>query len=318
MKLRELPIGLYGAVMGLAGLGIAARACAPLFPGVFRAPAYFTEPWVALAAIVFVVLVLLYALKVFLCPEEVKREFLNPAQMGFCAAMPVGMTILAAGVLPYVPEVADALWWAGTVLLAAFQLWGLSRLALARIALAQVNGGWLILFVGGIVVPAAGVPLGHTTIAAAMFAFSACASVLLLLALVARMLAAPPLPEPLRPSWFILLVPPSLISAFGPALLGLPALEHLFLLALALLAGLLAYARRLPQWPFTPAWWALTFPLDAFAFSAARYAQSHPGEIWRLVAGAGIVLATAAVVLVLLRSAINGVGSTLSKADAVL
>ena len=37
---------MYGAVMGLAGLGLTARAAAPVWPGVFRAPAYFTEPWV--------------------------------------------------------------------------------------------------------------------------------------------------------------------------------------------------------------------------------------------------------------------------------
>ena len=43
---------MYGAVMGLAGLGLTARAAAPLFPGVFRAPAYFTELWVGLAVLI--------------------------------------------------------------------------------------------------------------------------------------------------------------------------------------------------------------------------------------------------------------------------
>ena len=48
MSVRDLPIGFYGAVMGLAGLALSARAAAPVFPGVVRAPAYFTEPWALL------------------------------------------------------------------------------------------------------------------------------------------------------------------------------------------------------------------------------------------------------------------------------
>ena len=43
---------MYGAVMGLAGLGpYRARRGDRCLPGVFRAPAYFTEPWVLLGAI---------------------------------------------------------------------------------------------------------------------------------------------------------------------------------------------------------------------------------------------------------------------------
>lgn len=305
MKLRSLPIGLYGAVMGLAGLGLAARAAAPLFPGVFRAPAYFTEPWIALAVLVFLFLLVSYSMKIGLHFDEVRSEFTNPAQMGFCAALPVGMTILAAGLAPYLPGVADALWWTGVVLLVAFQAWGFYRLIFTRIALAQVNAGWLILFVGGIVAPAAGIVLGHAKVSTALFTFSAALSVLLVGLLLVRMLAAPPLPEPLRPSWFILLVPTSLISAFGPAILGLPALEHLYFLSIAFLAGALVYLRRLAHWPFTPAWWSMTFPLDAFALSAARYAQTHPAPLWKALAGAGLVLATAAVALVLLRSVLQ-------------
>ena len=43
MLLKNLPIGMYGAVMGLVGLGLTARATATVLPGYLRAPAYFTE-----------------------------------------------------------------------------------------------------------------------------------------------------------------------------------------------------------------------------------------------------------------------------------
>ena len=72
MNLKRLHIGSYGAVMGLAGLGLTARAAAPLFPGAIRAPAYFTEVWVALGAIALVVLIGAYLAKLFRYPNSVK------------------------------------------------------------------------------------------------------------------------------------------------------------------------------------------------------------------------------------------------------
>jgi tellurite resistance protein len=300
---KNLPIGMYGAVMGLVGLGLAARAAAPLFPGVFRAPAYFTELWVALGLMAFLVLFPLYLVKILRYPDAARADFTNPVSMGFCAAFPVGMLILSAGLAPYARDIANAMWWIAAILLVTYQLWGLWRIFTTRIALAQVNAGWLILFVGGIVAPNGGVALGNTAMSSVLFTVSAIASVPLLAVLVLRLARGPSLPEPLRPTWFILLVPPSLVSVHGSSLLGITVLEELFLAALPVLAVLLYYARNLPRWPFSAAWWAMTFPLDAFAFAAVRYAQTHEAPAWRVLAGVGMVLATGAVALVLLRSA---------------
>jgi len=300
---KNLPIGMYGAVMGLVGLGLAARAAAPLFPGVLRAPAYFTELWVALGLVAFLLLLPLYVIKILKYPEAARGDFTNPVTMGFCAAFPVGMLILAAGLAPYLPDVANAIWWIAAILLVTYQLWGLWRILSTRIGLAQVNAGWLILFVGGIVAPNGGVVLGNMAMSSLLFTVSAIVSVPLLAVLVLRLIKGPSLPEPLRPTWFILLVPPSLVSVHGSSLLGFSLLEELFLAALPVLAVLLYYARNLRRWPFSAAWWAMTFPLDAFAYAAVRYAQTHEAPAWRMVAGVAVVLATAAVALVLLRSA---------------
>src|SRR6185436_7899248 len=55
-SLRYLPVALFGAVMGLSGLVLSARAAATALPGIVRAPAYFTEPWAALGALAFALL----------------------------------------------------------------------------------------------------------------------------------------------------------------------------------------------------------------------------------------------------------------------
>src|SRR5712691_8646177 len=136
---------MYGAVMGLAGLGLTARAAATVFPGFLRAPAYFTEPWVALGALFLAALLPLYLLKLFKFPAAVKEDFTNPATLGFCGALPVGMTLVAGGIAPYSPFIGNLLWWAGCALLFAFQVWALLRWLSGGIELARLNAGWLII-----------------------------------------------------------------------------------------------------------------------------------------------------------------------------
>ena len=305
--MRNLHIGMYGAVMGLAGLGLTARAAAPLFPGVFRAPAYFTELWVALGALALLILLALYLVKFFLDRKAVGEDFTNPALMGFTGALPVGMTLVAGGLGPYAPQFASCLWWSGCLLLTAFQVWGIGRWLAGQVPLDKLNTGWLILVVGGIVVPGPGIGLGHADAARFFFGASACGALVLLPLLFARAALAAPLPEAMRPSWFILLVPPSLIYANGLALYPQAhALESLYPASLVLLLALLVYARGFWRWPFGPPWWAFTFPLDALAYAATRYAQEHPGGAWKAIAGAAVLLATLVVALVLARSLLAG------------
>jgi tellurite resistance protein len=294
---------MYGAVMGLAGLALTARAAASVWPGVLRAPAYFTEPWVLLGTIALVLLLFLYFLKGIRNPRSVKDDFINPMTLGFCGALPVGMSLVAGGLGPYAPGFSQALWWLSFALLSAFQVWALVRLLSGGIELGQVNPGWLIILVGGIVLPGPGISLGLVEASRFSFGVSASVAPILMALLFYRVIVGPALPDALRPGWFILLVPPSLIYANGLALFPEAVfLENLFYFALALGVALLVVSRRLLRWPFGPPWWAFTFPLDALAYAAARYAQEHPEPLWRGVCAATLVLATLFVLLVLLRT----------------
>lgn len=300
-SLRFVPVGLFGAVMGLAGLGLAGRAAMPVAP----VPARFPEFWIALAALALTALLATYVLKVLRHGAAVREELANPALIGFCAALPVGMTLVAAGVEPHSATLAQGLWWCGVLLMLALQAWALTLLLRRRVGIVHINGGWLIVLVGGIVMPFAGLPLGHRELAAAMFCVSAFAAPFVMGAIFYRMKTGPALPEGLRPSAFILLVPPSLIYVNGDTLWpgqGVPPLEWLYYLALPLAAALFLSARQFWRWPFGAPWWAFTFPLDALAGAAAHFAQAHPAGPWRPLAGGLLLLATAAVVLVLFRT----------------
>jgi tellurite resistance protein len=307
LSVRNLPLGLFGAVMGIVGLGLTARATATVLPGFLRAPAYFTELWVALGTLLFMVLIVAYSLKVVRHADAVKAEFWNPVTLGFCGALPVGMSLVAGGIAPYLPGTGQALWWASFVLLLAFQMFTLYRWLSGGIELAQLNAGWLIVMVGGIVLPGPAFTLGLAEAARFTFGVSATVAPILMALLLYRAAFGPALPEPLRPSWFILLVPPSLVYANGVALYqGAFFLENLYFFGLVLGVALLAYARGFARWGFAASWWAFTFPLDALAYAAARYAQDHPEPLWRGLAGATLALATLFVLAVLWRTLRSG------------
>ena len=294
---------MYGAVMGLAGLGLSARAAAPVLAGTVRAPAYFTEPWVLLGALTLLVLLPLYLLKLLRHPGQVREDFTNPALLGFSGALPVGMFLVAGGIAPYSFVIGNILWWTGFALLSAFQVWALSRWLSGSIELAQVNAGWLIVLVGGIVAPGPGLALGNEEASRFIFGVSAAAAPLLMALLFYRAVLGAPLPERLRPSWFILLVPPALIYANGMLLFpGNAFLENLFFASLMLALALFLSSRNFFKWQFGAPWWAFTFPLDALAYAAARYAQDHPSMLWKGVCAATLALATLFVALVLVRS----------------
>ena len=297
------PIGAFGAVMGLAGLGLSARAAAPVLAGSVRAPAHLTEPWILLAALAFAWLLPAYLWKLVKSPRAVREEFTDPVRMGFCATLPVGMTLLAGGLAPYLPGLASVLCIGGAALLLAMQAWGLWRLLAGGVELTHVNASWFVLFIGGIVVPGSALALGHEGLARFCFGVSATFTPLVTCLVLVRAVVAQALPGALRPTWFILLVPPTLIFANGIALFrDFVFLENLYPFALVLTAALLAYARESARWPFGVIWWGITFPLDALAYAAAHYAGSHRAPVWTWLCAATLLLAAAAVLLVLARS----------------
>ena len=303
-----MPMGVFGAVMGLAGLGLAARSTASAVPGYVRAPAWLTEPWIALAAIVFVVLLVRYTGKLMGYPEEVRNELRNPLTLGFCGTLPVAMFLVGGGIAnyPYLLKVGNVIWWCGFVLLLAFQVWMLVRWLSGAIDPGHINAGWLIVMVGGIVAPGPGATLGNLEGSRFLFGLSACAAPILVAVLFYRAITRAPMPELLRPSWFVLLVPPSLIYANGMLLYpSLRFLEFLFPFALVLAVALLIVSRGFLNWPYSPVYWTFTFPLDALAYAAARYANDHPAPLWRAVAGGTLLLAAAFVLIALAKALLS-------------
>lgn len=292
--LRGLPLGIYGMVMGLTGLGLAWRAAG--------APAWLSEPWIALGAAVLALLFALHLAKLVRHADAVRVELANPALLGFCGALPVGLSLVAAGLAAHAAGLAAVLWWIAYGLHLAFMAGGVVRW-LAGMKLAEFNTGWIILMVGGIVVPVGGLPLGYARAAEWLFAASVALAPVLMGLSAWRAASPPPLPAAARPTWFVLLAPPMLLYINGPDVWAPSAwLDAAYFGGMLLALWLLFYARRFWRWPFSPGWWSFTFPLDAVAVASLRYADAHPAPLWRGLAWAALALATACVLLVAART----------------
>ncbi|MDH4094480.1 MAG: hypothetical protein OEV81_06800 [Betaproteobacteria bacterium] len=288
--LGVLPLGIYGMVMGLTGLGLAWRAAG--------APAWVSEPWIFLGAVAFALLAALHVAKLWRYPRAVLAELRAAPLLGFCGAIPVALSLVSAGLAPHAVPIAATLWWIAYALHLAFMAGGVARW-LAGMKLAELNPGWIILMVGGIVVPLGGLTLGYVQAAAWLFAASVALAPAVMGLVAWRAASAPPLPEAARPTWFVLLAPPMLLYINGPEVWAPgPWIDAAFLGGLLLWLWLLWFARRFARWPFSMAWWAFTFPLDAVASAAWRYADAHAAPLWRGLAWAALALATIAVLLV--------------------
>src|SRR5262249_5947595 len=139
---------------------------------------------------------------------------------------------------------------------------------LRGIELAQVHGGWMIMLLGGLVFPPSGIALGHLEMARFMYGAAIIAAPFVVGMIFYRITVGPALPDALKPTCFIMLVPGGLLYANYPPLSGelpLYALAGTFYCGVVMLAALLVFARRCLSWPFGPPWWAFTFPLDAMA-----------------------------------------------------
>ena len=305
---ERFPASLFGAPMGLTGLGLVLRDAHNLWP----IPAWLAEFWVWAGILVFCVFVVFYALKWLRFRAAALVELSDPLRMCYVSALPVGGSLVAGGLLPYAPALADGLWWVCAILFIALQVWGLARW-FGGIELAQIHGGWMIMLLAGLVFPISGLPLHHLELTRFMYGAAIIAAPFVVGFIVFRMVAGPPLPDTLKPTAFIILVPGGLLYGNYPVVSGevpLYALAATFYCAVTVLAALLIFARRCDRWPFSPAWWAFTFPLDSMAAGGLRHlriagAMADGGAAnpaWTMLAAGLLALAFLAVCIVSLRA----------------
>lgn len=299
-SVRYLHVSWFGLAMGVAGLaGVLRAAVLPL--GVSLAVAHAVG---AIAIVFQAALLAVYAVKLARYPGVVLDDFQAPTTMGFAATLPVSLLLVSGCLAAWQPDVGRAIWWCGGGLLVLLQVLGLARWLAGGIDFGQMNTGWMILALGGLPAPASGSALALEAPAGVLFGIAVAASPLMLGLLFWRTVAGPVLPPAMRPTSFILLVPPALIYAGYPPSGGeVPFwVTGSFYLAVVLTGALMVSSRTFVRWPFGAPWAAFTFPLTAVSSAAVRHLALNTSGLSAVVGWLALLLAAGAVTLVLSRA----------------
>ncbi len=151
-----LPVGLFGAVMGLTGLSVAWR----LAHARYGAPEWVALAIAAVAVAVFVLVVAGYAVKLVTAFGAVREEFRHPIAGNLFGTVLISLLLLPIVLEPYAHRFAQSLWAVGAAGIFVFAWLMVSRWMSDRQQAAHATPAWIIPVVGLLDVPLALPPLG--------------------------------------------------------------------------------------------------------------------------------------------------------------
>ena len=268
--LTRVPASFFGIVLGVVGLGNTWRAATKLW----HLPPLIGEVLLGLGALIWLALVILYALKWVLARSDALSEARNPIQCCFIGLAGVSTMLVGIAFLPYTRPVAEVIYIVGAVFTLAFAAWRTGLLWQGdRDHSATTPVLYLPTVAGGFVMSGGAGALGYVdwgqlAFGVAFFSWLAVESVL-----IHRLYTLPAMPLPLRPTLGIQLAPPAVGAiAYGAINGGAPDLTSHVMMGYAILQALVLI-RLLPwilQQPFTASYWAFTFGVTALATAPLR------------------------------------------------
>lgn len=313
--LKFLMPGWFAIVMGWTGLSLAWHRAAPLM-GDWAGAASLVAALVAGA--VFVLLLAASVLRWQRYPQALAEDLRHPVRHAFVAAVPISLLLLAtaAVALDGPGPVAHTAWAIASALELAVTVWAMGRWLSdkpgAGLAWPSITPILFIPIVGNVVVPLAGVALGHPLWSAAQFAIGLLLWPVALALLAVRIGTQGLWPQRLLPATFITVAPPAVI---GLAVLQLGAPVMLAWAAWGVALFFLLWSgtvvRRMLAQPFGVPFWGLSFPLAAFAALSLRLAsgEAAPGQpmvLWAMLALALATLVILALSLATIRGLLSG------------
>lgn len=307
-SMRNLPVNLFASVMGLSGLALAWRL-AHISLG---APAFVGEAIGAFAFGVFVLISLGYLTKLARHPEAVHAEFHHPVAGNFFGTIVISVLLLSAVAEPHNASAARAIWTVGSVATFALGFVVVSRLLKGQVDASHAVPAWLIPGVATLDIAVTG---GHLPMAWAaelnLFA-GAVGSVLALVLfamIVSRLVHRDPLATAMTPSLMILVAPFAVGFLAYSNIVGIDRFAALlFYFALFMFAVVAPKVFR-PSVEFSPAWWAIGFPMAALVNAALKYAEfrsSGPLRVLAVVLLGVLSLALAILTVRTVRIALSG------------
>lgn len=284
-SIRNLPVNLFASVMGLSGLAMAWR----LAHVSLGAPAAIGEAVAAFAVAAFVLVTFGYLLKAVKHWQAVHAEFHHPVAGNFFGTVVISLLLLSAIAAPYSSMVANGLWILGVAVTFALSFVVVSRLLKGQVDASHAVPAWLIPGVATLDIAVTGGQMPMAWASELSLVAGAVGSVLALVLsvmIISRLVHRDPLPSAMTPSLMILVAPFAVgFLAYSSIVGGIDRFAALlFYFGLFMFIVVSPRVFR-PSIKFTPAWWAIGFPMAALANAALKYAEFQASApLWVLAA----------------------------------
>ncbi|MFT6451863.1 MAG: tellurite resistance protein [Halocynthiibacter sp.] len=284
------PPAIFPPILGLLGIGLAWRTAAKSL----NAPEWIGEMLLGAVGLLFVFALLAYASKVARRPSVILDDLkILPGRAGIAAAS-LALMLFAAALIPVAPQIAHVAFGAAVITHSLLAILMIYVLLSGPKEQRTVTPIWHLSFVGFIVLPLAGLPLGYVEGARLIFwGTMPIAAVIWGISLVQFIRNRAP--EPLRPLFAIHLSPLSLFAIVAAGL-GYQQIAIGFAVAAVIaLAALLIAVRWLTISGFSAMWGAFTFPMAAFC-NAMLAVEPFGPHLFGLLGRVGLAFASIAVI----------------------
>ncbi|BBB25327.1 SLAC1 anion channel family protein [Amphritea japonica] len=300
-KLEHFPITFFAMIMGMTGLTLAWEKAV----SVFSAPPIISHVLLTLTACLFLIIVLIYLLKIMLKTRAVLGEFNHPIKLSFFPAFSISLILLSVATLEISKTLSLFVWASGSALHLLFTVYVLNQwIHHPKFQIAHITPAWFIPVVGNILVPIAGVEHGYSEVSWFFFSIGLVYWIILKTLVLNRMIFHDPLSGKMLPTLFILIAPPAVGFISYLKLNGeLDSFARvLFYSAMFLILLLLSQLPRFARIKFFMSWWAYSFPLAASAIAAQVMYTTLEQPFFYYLAMILIGLASAVISLLLFRT----------------
>lgn len=301
-SVKNLPVNLFGAVMGLSGLSMAWRGAGPVFG---TSPAIGDAVGVV-AVLAFLALAAGYLAKWLRYRDAVRAEFNHPVAGNFFGTITIAILLLSSVVGVHHQALGQAIWTLGTVLTIALTFVIAGRLFRGKGDPTHVVPAWLIPGVATLDIAVAGgtMPMAWAhEVNLFAIAVGTMMALVFFTMILSRLVHHDPLPAGMVPSLIILIAPFEVgflayVNVTGHIDMFAGMLFY-FGLFLFLLLSWRVFRRPAP---FAPSWWAISFPMAALSNAALKYAAHVQTGVLAWVAGLILLVLTVAIAVLFVRT----------------
>lgn len=301
-SIDNLPVNLFGAVMGIAGCSMAWR----LAGHEFGVGSFMSDAAGALAALVFVALAIGYLAKAARYPDAVVREYRHPIGGNFFGTIGIAMLMLSSVFAQLSRPLAEVVWTLGTVATLGLCFAMVSRLLQGRVDPAHAVPAWFLPCVATLDITVAGsdmaMPWAHEVDLFAL-AIGTAMALLFFNMIMARMIHREPLAAGMVPSLLILVAPFEVgflaYTNFTRHVDDFAGLLFYFGLFVFLALAPKVFRKSIP---FATGWWSISFPMAALASAALKYSMFAGAWPLALLAIVLLGLLTLAIAILLVRT----------------